>query len=363
MTSDAEPDQFPGAPHPRVRDALFGLEEAEREFLDAYRSGRMHHAWLIGGPQGIGKATFAYRAARFLLTHTDPQAQAVRDARTLATDAASGAAHGVAAKIAALSHPNLVVLRRAPATDKKAASTVIPVDAVRRALALFASTAGNDGYRICIVDSVEDLNIASANALLKVIEEPPPRALFLLVAHAPGRTLATIRSRCRRLLLRPLPEADVARAVRALPSPFGDVDEAALSRAAALSRGSVRAALGLVDAHTIALVERVRAMLDRLPESDPAAVLELAEAMTGRDAEADFAVLMSTVHDWIAELIHKRAMLGPAHLARFVEVWDNIARSARETQVLNLDRRPLVLTLFGDLGHAIPAGRSGTPAA
>ncbi|MGV6872483.1 DNA polymerase III subunit delta' [Pseudochelatococcus sp. B33] len=350
--TDAEPDQFPGAPHPRVHDALFGLEEAEREFLDAYRSGRLHHAWLIGGPQGIGKATFAYRAARFLLTHTDPQAQAVRDARTLAADARSGAAAKVAAEIAALSHPNLVALRRAPATEKKAASTVIPVDAVRRALALFTSTAGNDGYRICIVDSVEDLNVASANALLKVIEEPPPRALFLLVAHAPGRTLPTIRSRCRRLLLRALPADEVARAVRALPPPLGDVEEGTLQKAAALSRGSVRAALGLIDTHTIALVERVRAMLERLPEIDPAALHELADAMTGREAEADFAVLLSTVHDWIGELIHKRAARGPGHLARFVEVWDNIARAARETQVLNLDRRPLVFTLFGDLADA-----------
>lgn len=354
--TDAEPDQFPGAPHPRVHDALFGLEDAERAFLDAYRSGRMHHAWLIGGPQGIGKATLAYRAARFMLTHPDPGSEAVRAAHTLAIGAGAPAAARVAAKvtagIAALSHPNLAVLRRAPATDRKAASTVIPVDAVRRALALFASTAGNDGYRICIIDSVEDLNIAGANALLKVIEEPPPRALFLLVAHAPGRVLPTIRSRCRRLVLRALAEDDVARAVRALPPPFGDADAATLARAAALSRGSVRGALGLLDAHTIALVEKVRAMLDRLPQADPAAVHALAESMTGREAEADFAVLLSTVHDWIAELIHKRAAHRPHQLARFVEVWDNIARAARDTQVLNLDRRPLVLTLFGDLGEA-----------
>ncbi|MBB3808093.1 DNA polymerase III subunit delta' [Pseudochelatococcus contaminans] len=349
MSTEAEPDQFPGAPHPRSHGALFGLEEAEREFLDAYRAGRLHHAWLIGGPQGIGKATFAYRAARFLLSHPDPQADAVRDARTLAVNPASG----VSAKVAALSHPDLAVLRRAPATEKKAASTIIPVDAVRRALSLFASTAGNGGYRICIVDAVDDLNIASANALLKVIEEPPPRALFLLVAHSPGRTLATIRSRCRRMLLRALPEADVASAVRALPPPFGDVDEATLHKAASLSRGSVRTALGLLDPHTIALVERVRAMLERLPATDRAALHDLAESMTGREAEADFALLLSTVHDWVSEVIHKRAGQGAVHLARFVEVWENIARAARETQVLNLDRRPLVLSLFDDLADAV----------
>ncbi|MFC0217730.1 DNA polymerase III subunit delta' [Pseudochelatococcus lubricantis] len=352
--ADTEPDQFPGAPHPRAQTALFGLEAAEHEFLDAYRSGRLHHAWLIGGPQGIGKATFAYRAARFLLSHPDPASEAVRRATSLAVDPAAG----VAAKVAALSHPDLAVLRRAPAGEKKAASTIIPVDAVRRALALFSSTAGNDGYRICIVDSVEDLNISSANALLKVIEEPPPRALFLLVAHAPGRTLPTIRSRCRRLLLRRLPPAEVVNAVRSLPAPFGDAEAAVLARAAELANGSVRAALGLMDAHTIALVERVRALLQGLPAADPAQVHALAEEMTGREAETDFNVLLSTTHDWIAELIHNRAGEGPAKLARFVEVWDNIARAARETQVLNLDRRPLVLTLFGELADAARRARA-----
>ncbi|MFT0892644.1 DNA polymerase III subunit delta' [Pseudochelatococcus sp. G4_1912] len=347
-SADTEPDQFPDAPHPRAQQALFGLEAAEREFLDAYRAGRLHHAWLIGGPQGIGKATFAYRAARFLLSHPDPASEAVQRAQTLTSDPSNG----VAAKVAALSHPNLVVLRRAPATDKKAASTIIPVDAVRRALSLFSSTAGNDGYRICIVDSVEDLNIASANALLKVIEEPPPRALFMLVAHAPGRTLPTIRSRCRRLLLRKLGEADVAQAIRALPSPFGDAEPATIQRAAELAGGSVRAALGLMDPQTIALVEKVRGLLARLPAMESAAIQALAETMTGREAEAAFATLLATVHDWIAERIHNRAGEGPVELARFVEVWDNALRAARETQVLNLDRRPLVLSLFGDLADA-----------
>lgn len=347
-SADTEPDQLPGTPHPRAQQSLFGLEAAEREFLDAYRAGRLHHAWLIGGPQGIGKATFAYRITRFLLTHPDPASEAIQRAQSLAIDPESG----ISAKVAALSHPNMVVLRRAPATDKKAASTIIPVDAVRKALSLFSSTAGNDGYRICIVDSVEDLNIASANALLKVIEEPPPKALFLLVAHAPGRTLATIRSRCRRLLLRELAQTDVVRAVQSLPSPFGDADPAIIQQAAEFSGGSVRAALGLMDSRTIELVQRIRGMLERLPVVEPSAIHALAESMTGREAEADFDKLLATTHDWIAELIHKRAGEGAAHLARFVEVWENIAHAARETQVLNLDRRPLVLTLFGDLADA-----------
>src|SRR3712207_3881883 len=164
----AEPDALPGVPHPREQFNLFGHEEAERAFLDGWAAGRLHHAWLIGGPQGIGKATLAYRIARFLLAGNEGM-PARPD--TLAIPAG----HPAARQVMALSHPNLSVLRRAPATDKKGPSATIPVDAVRRALAMFGSTAADGGYRVCIVDSAEDLTISSANALLKVIEEPPPR--------------------------------------------------------------------------------------------------------------------------------------------------------------------------------------------
>lgn len=346
---EQEIDRFGLAPHPREQMALFGHEEAEQAFLESYRAGRLHHAWLLGGPEGIGKATFAYRVARFLLAHGDPSAHAVTEARTLNVDPE----HPAARKIISQAHPDLVVLRRAPATDKKAASTIIPVDAVRKALGLFLSTSGADGYRICIVDSLEDLNVASTNALLKIIEEPPPRSLFLLVAHVPGRTLATIRSRCRKLSLRPLAVEDVARAVRSLPSPLGDAALDDIDRAAALAGGSVRAALSLMDAETMQVVGRVRALLERLPALDRAALHKLADTMTGREAEADFAVLLETVHDWIMATVRERAQEGPARLARLIEVWDNSNQMARETQVFNLDRRPLILSLFGDLAQAV----------
>src|SRR5919202_4392436 len=169
-----EPDRFDAAPHPRERFALFGHEEAEAAFLHAIRGGRLHHAWLIGGPEGIGKATLAYRVARFLLA-TGPGS---RDpGPSLAVDPKAVAAR----QVAALSHPNLAVLRRSPGTDKKAPAATIAVDSVRRALDLFGSTAADGGYRVCIVDSAEDLTTQSANALLKVLEEPPARSIFLIV--------------------------------------------------------------------------------------------------------------------------------------------------------------------------------------
>src|SRR5215218_5689443 len=203
------PDVFPGARHPREQSALFGHRDGEGAFVEGLRSGRLHHAWLIGGPQGIGKATLAYRVARAVL---DPLKS--RDPGLQSLDVSKDSA--ASRQVAALSHPNLAVLRRAPATDKKAASSTIPVDAVRRALSMFGSTAADGGYRVCIVDSAEDLTISSANALLKVIEEPPPRSLFLIVSHAPQRVLPTIRSRCRRLLLRPLEDMDIKAAIATL---------------------------------------------------------------------------------------------------------------------------------------------------
>ena len=235
-----EPDRLPGAPHPRKQTAFFGHGEAEHAFLDACLAGRLHHAWLIGGPSGIGKATLAYRVARFLLAGDLAGREA---SATLSISPASATAR----QVAALSHPNLIVLRRSPATEKKSPSTTIPIDAVRRALALFGSTAANGGYRIGIVDSAEDLTPASANALLKLIEEPPPRSIFLIVSHAPQRVLPTIRSRCRRLLLKPLSDGDLRSVVRSLGPPWAEADDAALAQAIASAAGSVRRALEVLD--------------------------------------------------------------------------------------------------------------------
>ena len=204
MSAGAEADEDFEPPHPRATTRLFGHAEAERALLDAYRGGRLPHGWLIGGPPGIGKATLAYRMARFVLAHPDPQLAAVRSAPSLALPDD----HPVVRRVAAQAQGDLLVLERTIGETGKL-RTRIAVDDVRRSVSFFGSTAGEGGWRIAIVDSVDELNPASANALLKVLEEPPARALLLLVSHAPGRALATIRSRCRLLTLRPLAAGDV----------------------------------------------------------------------------------------------------------------------------------------------------------
>ncbi len=220
---------------PRETSVLFGHQEAEQALLESYQSGRIPHAWLIGGAPGIGKATLAYRLARFVLAHPDPKAPAVQKAPTLALDPDNP----VARRIAAQAQGDLLVLERTINEQTGKLYTVIRVDDVRRTVSFFGSTAGEGGWRIAIVDAVDDLQREGANALLKVLEEPPARTLLLLVSHAPGRELPTIRSRCRRLLLRPLEVADVVRAIAAATG--RGADEAEVKEAAQCRRRQRRA--------------------------------------------------------------------------------------------------------------------------
>jgi DNA polymerase-3 subunit delta' len=340
---DLEPDAFPGALHPREQFAFYGHREGEVAFLDSLKSGRIHHAWLIGGPPGIGKATLAYRVARAVLNN------GTTDLATLDVDQDSRTAR----QIMASSHPGLAVLRRSAGTDKKAASTTIPVDAVRRAMGMFNSTSANGGYRICIVDSAEDLTTASANALLKVIEEPPPRSIFLIVSHAPQRVLPTIRSRCRRLLLRPLVANDVSGVVHSLGEPWNSAEPQMLHRAIELGEGSVRRTLEMLDEDVVAHIERVSGLLDQLPRKDDRQILALAESLARKDADDAYELTLETVHRWASSRLELNAGQGVSRLAPIVEVCDKIARSSREIRVFNLDRRPFILELFDDLADAV----------
>lgn len=329
--------------HPRETVGLIGHEAAERLLLDAYRGGRMPHAWLIGGPAGIGKATLAYRAARFVFAHPDPRTPAVQAATSLVVDPDHPAFHRVAAE----SHSDLLALYRT-AGDSGKLRTVITVEQVRRTVSFFGSTAGEGGWRVCIVDAADDLNEEGANALLKVIEEPPSRSLFLLVSHAPGRLAATIRSRCRRLTLRPLSQDEVVQvAAQASGRPPGDAD---LRAAAEAAEGSPGTALALLEGKSLALRNRILALLGRLPALDPYALHGLGEEIAGTDP-APLAMFVETVQDWLsARLDEPGADL--ARLARVAEVWEKVHRAARDAESYNLERKPLVFGVFGWLAES-----------
>src|SRR5260221_2551958 len=227
------------AVHPRQPAALFGHRDAEAALLSAYRSGRIPHAWLIGGAAGIGKATLAYRMARFVLAHRNPLAPEVQRAETLSVDPSDP----VARHVAAGAHGGLLVLERTH-NDKGVLRTVITVDETRETISFFCSTAAVDGSRVCIVANVGEVNPNAANALLKILEEPPRQSLFLLVSHTPSRVLPTILSRCRKFLLRPLATEDVIHAAAEAASLASD--DPALSVAAAAGQGRAARALTLM---------------------------------------------------------------------------------------------------------------------
>ncbi len=219
-----ELDKEPAAPHPRETFAFVGHEQEEQALAEALASGRMHHAWLLAGPKGLGKATLAYRFARVALggkrighrpLDVDPE-------------------HVVARRVAALSHPDLFVLRRGLNERGKPRREIV-VDEARELGAFFSLAPSEGGMRVAIIDAVDDLNRNAANAILKTLEEPPARSVLLLVCHAPGATLPTIRSRCRRLALRPLGDASVREAL-------GEKPDAAL---VALAKGRPGRAIAL----------------------------------------------------------------------------------------------------------------------
>lgn len=322
---------------------LFGHREAEQALLDAYRSGRLPHAWLIGGPAGIGKATLAFRMARFVLAHPDPAADSVQSAESLAV----APDHGVCHRIAAQAHTDLLVLERG-FNESGARRTVITIDEVRRTVSFFGSTAGEGGWRVCVIDTADDLNPPAANALLKVLEEPPAKALFLLVSNAPGRLLPTIRSRCRRLDLRPLGMGDLIAAAAAASG--RDRTDTELAQGAALAEGSVARTLQLLDGDSLNLRRKLAGLLNQLPSIDERELHALGDSL-GRANEGAFEIVIEGMRDWLSGKLDGNAA-EPARLARVAEVWDKLNEAARDVEILNLERKPMVFAAFGLLAEA-----------
>ncbi len=332
--------------HPRETVELFGHREAETALLNAYRSGRIPHAWLIGGASGIGKATLAYRMARFVLAHRDPGSAEVQRAKTLFVDRSDP----VARHVAAGAHGGLLTLERT-VNDKGVLRTVITVDETRETISFFGSTAAVEGWRVCIVDTVEDLNPNAANALLKVLEEPPRQSLFLLVSHTPARLLPTILSRCRKLPLRPLATEDVVAAAAQAASLAPD--DPALAEAADAAEGSVARALTLLGGDALKLQQRTANLLASLPRVDPRELHALGEALPLSDRVA-LSAFIDGVDRWVGERLRADdANANLARLARLAEVWEKISRAARDTAEYNLERKPLVFSVFGMLAEAV----------
>jgi DNA polymerase-3 subunit delta' len=296
-----EPDRAEGAPHPRETLQLFGHAAAEAAFLAALAAGRAHHAWLLTGPRGIGKATFAWRIARFLLTRA-PAEDGLFGAPPPPASLDSPADHPVAHRLRALSEPRLHLIRRGPNDEGKALSAQIRVDDIRPLRQFLGLRATDGGDRVVILDAADEMNPSAANAILKLLEEPPAGVTFLIVSHQPARLLPTIRSRCRTLALRPLPPAPLAEAL-ALLGETPD-DPAALAE---LAGGSVGAALALTRAGGLALYAETAALFATLPRLDRARMNAWAEPAGQRGAEARFDLTLAMVETLFARAMRQAA--------------------------------------------------------
>ncbi|WP_298932910.1 DNA polymerase III subunit delta' [uncultured Ruegeria sp.] len=356
------PDQAPGAPHPRETPRIFGQDAAEQAFLAAYNSYRLHHGWLLTGPRGVGKATLAWRIARFLLatppTNDGGLFGAPPSPETLDIDAD----HPVCHRMLAGAEPGLAAITRS-LNDQGRLRAEIVVDDVRKLGRFFGLSSADGGRRVVIVDAADEMNVSAANALLKMLEEPPARMTLLLVSHQPSRLLPTIRSRCRTLRLSPLGPEDMQ---AALAQTGADVP-AQPDHLAALAAGSVGDAVRLINLGGLETYAELIAILGTLPRIDRQRALALATAAAQRGAAERFELLLTLIDVALARLaltgatgaapspeaapneaeILTRLSASPHQARRWAEVAAIVTARGRHGQAVNLDPAALVLdTVF-----------------
>ncbi len=318
-------------PHPREVFDYVGGEAAEREFLSALGRGRLHHAWLLTGREGGGKATFAYRAARRLLGAKPTSGEGSLDC---------GSTDPVARQIIARANPDLLVLQRDPEDGKTRKG--IPVDEARALPEFFSKSPARAEYRVAIIDAADDLNVNAANAVLKTLEEPPKRGVILLVTHAPGVLLGTLRSRCRRLRIDP-PSTDLAQTWIAERAGVSAADAARLLD---MARGAPGQAWRLAREGALALDALAAKTVAALPATDEAAMLALAESFRGAAGQARFGLFFERLAD------HAHARAVERRSSTLARTWADLIDLPRQAEAVNLDRADVLFTALSRLRAA-----------
>lgn len=356
MTNDIpEADRAPGAPHPRHAPRVLGQETAAVTFLDAFNGDTLHHAWLITGPRGVGKATLAWAIARFVLA--TPQDAGLFGAPEPAASLDIAPDHPVAARVTALSEPRLCLVRRPWDPKTERLRTEITVDEVRKLKTFFSLSVPDGGRRMVVVDAADEMNTSAANAILKVLEEPPPDTVMLLISHQPSRLLPTIRSRCRSLRCAALSPETMAQVLAQSKTEMTG-DEAALT---ALASGSAGAAIRLLAQDGLATYARILGLFDG--GYDRQGALKLADGLAGR-ANADRLDLMIELIGLMVARLARFGLvaLGPeaapgeaqlfarlsphAAAARaWAELHTMLSARARHGQAVNLDPAALILDM------------------
>ena len=348
---------------PRENPLLRGHERSEAVLLEAANSGRLAHAWLIAGPRGIGKSTLAYRFARTLFAHGEGDGL-FGDAPE--ANMAMAADDPVFRRVASGGHPDLFTVARSvnPKNDKLRSEIV--VDDVRAATDFLRRTPGEGGWRVVVVDAAEEMNGTAANAILKILEEPPRAAIFLLVSHAPGRLLATIRSRCRVLAL---PALDTPIVHTLLRQYRPDLSPADAQPRASLADGSIGDAVAFADAGGLALYHEMIELLAGLKSLDIAGVHALGDRLNRANAAEAYQTFTRMLEDWLSRLARTMARgaapteFSPGEnaavaafggrLAQTSAVWEQVSRLFAQAERANLDRKQVVINAFLTLQMAV----------
>lgn len=345
-------------PTPRETADLIGHEATERDLLAAWNGGRLPHAWLIGGISGIGKATLAFRFARFALARGLPEATSgLFGASAPETTLYLPPEHPVFRRVRAGGHADMLTVERKFDEKRGKMKSDIAVDDVREVSAFLRRTTAEGGWRVVVIDGVEQMNASGHNALLKILEEPPERALLLLVTEAPGGLLPTIRSRCRKLLLPPLAETLVGDLLARHRPDLPETDRAALAH---LSEGSIGRALALAEAGGLELYRKMVTLLSTLPHLNLKAAHAFADSMTRKGDDATFETMTGLLVWWLARLVRTLARraapveivsgeaalvqrLSVSGLDRWLEVWENTTQLLARADYANLDRKQVML--------------------
>ena len=368
MSDEAIPesDRIEGAPHPRDTQQLFGQEAAERTILSALNSGRMHHAWLLTGPKGVGKATLGWRMTQTLLTMPSDDAGLFGDAPSALSSLDVNRDHPVARRVAAGAEPRLLHIRRSWDTDRKKLRAQIVVDDIRRLGGFFGLSSVDGGRRVVLLDCADDMNASAANALLKVLEEPPADAVLILISHQPARLLPTIRSRCREVRLHALsPDAVAA----SLKQAGVDVDNP--DAIAALSGGSAGDALMLLQNDGITIYAAIIELLSGCPNIDRSALLKLAEKSAARGAEARFDLTLRLLDLALVRMartgsgkvpemqahpdeatIFQKLSANPDDARKWATLQQELSGQAAHARAVNIDPQSLMLSLFLKINDA-----------